>query len=250
MPTDRVPWLVQSALRAVINEDFIVKTCNQLPSKRNKVFHITGMVQETKTTYELAAKLYQQTGIAHETTVLRQAYSNNIHVPRVLGTTEDVILMEFIQGLNLCDIITDDPSPQYGVLLGQWFTQYHSAFQRIENHVLLKGDARIRNFIFKKPHLYGVDFEESYIGPYPFDLAVVCGSILDTDPIFTDEKLKLCHSFITTYAESREIDNEDRILENVTPHLIKTLKETAKRRGNPKNLVDAIAQFESGKLVL
>lgn len=250
MSLDKVPWLVHSALRALISEEFIIKTCNRLPSRRNKVFHITGIVQAKRTTHDLVAKWYQQTGIAHETCVLRDAHGKQIPVPRVMGTTADVLLMEFIQGVNLCDVITEDPSPQYGVLLGRWFAQYHTAFHRTKDRVLLKGDARIRNFIYKKPHLFGVDFEESHVGSYPHDLAIVCGSILDTDPIFTDEKLKLCQELITTYATSREVVDSTSLSENVTLHLLRTLRETAKRRGNPKNLIDAIIRFESGKLGL
>ncbi len=250
MSLDNVPLVVQNAIRAIISEDFTIKTSNRLLSRRNQVFHITGIVPAERTTHDIVAKWYQETGIAHETCILRDAYSHQISVPRVIGTTADVILMEFIQGKNLCDVITDDPSPKYGILLGNWFTKYHTAFHRSEDNVLLKGDARIRNFIYNKQDLFGVDFEESYVGSYLQDLAIVCGSILDTDPIFTDEKLELCRRIITTYAKRQEAVDEARLSENVMPHLVRTLRETAKRRDNPKNLVDAITRFESGKRLL
>ncbi|MFX1563573.1 MAG: hypothetical protein ACFFDP_09745 [Promethearchaeota archaeon] len=250
MSLDEIPRLVHNAIRAIISEEFSVKTCNRLQSRRNKVFHITGVIPEKEITYDFVAKWYQQTGIALESNVLLDAYNNKIPVPHVIGTTADVLLMDFIEGINFCDLITEDPSPQYGFLLGEWFATYHTAFSRTRNRVLLKGDARIRNFIFKKPFLFGVDFEECVVGSFLIDLAVACGSILDTDPIFTKQKLELCRGFLSAYMKNRSIDDSARLSESVTPYLIRILKETAKRRGNPQNLVTAIAQFESRKIRL
>jgi tRNA A-37 threonylcarbamoyl transferase component Bud32 len=179
---------------------------------------------------------------------LRDAYERGVPVPRIIGTTAEVVLMEFIPGLNLCDVLTENPTPRHGRLLGQWFAQFHTAFQRNGELVLAKGDARIRNFIFAGPHLVAVDFEESYVGSYVDDLAGACGSILDTDPIFTPAKLKVCKAMLSTYAGTRLADPPASLIRRVTPNMVNNLRTTLQRRGNPPELAKAINRFESGEI--
>jgi aminoglycoside phosphotransferase (APT) family kinase protein len=160
--------------------------------------------------------------------------------------------MQYIQGHNLCDLITEKPAHQYGALLGEWFAKYHQAFQRGEEskRVLLKGDARIRNFIYHDGQIFGVDFEECVTGHYLTDLAVTCASVLDTNPLFTPGKFALCRSLLEEYSGLREIDSSTTLIQAITPHLLRALKATAIRRGNPTELVKCIHQFEAGKLHL
>jgi aminoglycoside phosphotransferase (APT) family kinase protein len=171
-------------------------------------------------------------------------------VPRIIGTTAEVVLMEFVPGPNLCDLLTEKPSSRHGRLLGQWFAQFHTAFQRSGEFVLAKGDARIRNFISAGPTLVGVDFEESHIGPYIEDLADACCSILDTDPIFTPAKLRVCRALLSAYVVARPSEPAASLIRRISPHLLNSLRATVQRRGNPQELAEAIARFESGEIRL
>jgi aminoglycoside phosphotransferase (APT) family kinase protein len=155
-----------------------------------------------------------------------------------------------VPGKNLCDLITEEPKPQYGILLGQWLATYHTAFQRgnDSDKVLLKGDARIRNFIYNGSALVGVDFEESVLGHYLQDLASACGSILDTDPLFTPEKFALCRTLLNKYRAVRKTSTLQRLLKEINPYIIRTLRMTAHRRGNPTALVNNISALETGAL--
>jgi hypothetical protein len=250
MSSVNVPWKVRSALLAFLTEDFIVQKCRQLPSRRNIVLHITGTFRSTNQITDIAAKWFQQPGIANEVQVLREAYSRRIPVPFVIGSTTQVLLTHFLSGENLCDLITENPKSRYGILLGQWLASYHQAFQRHGNpeKVLLKGDARIRNFICNDSVLVGVDFEECVAGHYLHDLASTCASILDTDPLFTPEKLSLCRTLLEHYSLTRQISNPSQLVQEAVPAIINTLKVTAARRGHPPTLLDYIHQFEEGAL--
>ena len=248
MPSTTLPWTIISSLKALLGEDYSITTFERLPSRRNDVYKITG-TQPTKPTPDiLIVKLYHQPGIAHETSVLKSAQEHQIPVPHIIGTTSDVLILEYIPGPNLCDLITENPDPNYGQLLASWLAKYHTAFRRNDTHTLIKGDSRIRNFLYHRDHLVGVDFEESHIGPYFEDLAVACASILDTDPLFTQEKLQLCNVVIETYAPLHQIEDIPQLKTTVTTFMIKVLWQTAKRRGNPPDLIKNISHLEKGEI--
>ena len=248
MPNIALPWTIISSLKALLGEDYSITAFERLPSRRNEVYKITG-TQPTKPTLNiLLAKLYHQPGIAHETSVLKTAQEHQIPVPHIIGTTSDVLVLEYITGPNLCDLITENPDPKYGQLLASWLAKYHNAFRRNDTQTLIKGDTRIRNFLYHNDHLVGVDFEESHIGPYFEDLAVACASILDTDPLFTKEKLQLCHVVVETYASLHKIEDIPQLKSTVTTLMIKVLWQTAERRGNPPDLIENISLLEKGEI--
>ena len=250
MSSQEIPLIVVNAVRAIINEAFVIEDFRQLPSRRNQVYHIVGKEDEDKSSLSLIAKWFLSNGIAHETTILKEAFSNQVKVPQVIGTTSDVLLLEYISGHNLCDLITEDPNPEYGGLLGDWFATFHSSFQRDKDTVLVKGDARIRNFIYIETGIVGVDFEESYYGSPLDDLATACASILDTDPVFTNEKLKICRVFLQTYNKSQKIAKNKALRKQVTQQMMKVLQLTLERRDNPPALEKAYKEFASGDIKL
>ena len=117
-------------------------------------------------------------------------------------------------------------------------------FSREDNLVLVKGDARIRNFLVQQDHLVGVDFEESHASFYHEDLAVSCASILDTTPLFTTKKMKLCKEILEQYAAIRRITNLDQLKSTIHSRMVTVLLATATRRGNPPQLLRDIRRFE------
>ena len=250
MPTTTLPWTITSSLKAILGEDYSITAFERLPSRRNEVYKITGAQPTQPTPNIIVTKLYHQPGIAHETSVLKTAQENQIPVPKIIGTTSDVLVLEYISGPNLCDLITENPNPNYGQLLASWLAKYHTTFQRNDNQTLIKGDTRIRNFLYHHDHLVGVDFEESHIGPYFKDLAVACASILDTYPMFTDEKLTLCSVVVETYASLHQLKDILQLKSTVTTSMIRVLRQTADRRGNPPDLLEGISLFEKGQTTI
>jgi hypothetical protein len=121
-------------------------------------------------------------------------------------------------------------------LLGDWFAQFHNYFKTADQF-RIRGDSILRNFLISD-HIWGLDFEESRIGKTIEDIAGMCSSILSTDPMFTDEKFRLCTKFIDSYKSSVKwsLDNlSDEIayalLEKIQwrPEEEETLRKYAKR---------------------
>ena len=246
MVVNSLPRIVIKSLEAILGDSFSLIDFQRLPSRRNEVYKITGVNSPNAQLQRYVVKFFHTPGIAQETSILRKANQHNIPVPRVIGTTTDVLVMDYIDAPNLCDLITLYPAPHYAHLLATWFTQYHTAFARSAEQVLLKGDARIRNFLIGTDQAVGVDFEESQTGVYTQDLAVVCGSILDTTPIFTSAKQVLCKEFLKWYALLRPVTSLDHLISETTTLLIGVLQATASRRGHPSELLKHITSLKRG----
>jgi tRNA A-37 threonylcarbamoyl transferase component Bud32 len=130
-----------------------------------------------------------------------------ISIPSPLEKDEEnnVIIMSYITGKNLCDVI-NDPSTSINqkkktvCMLAEWFAAFHEHF-KTDNGFHIRGDSSLRNFILKDG-IWGVDFEESRIGKPVEDVAGLCASILSTDPMFTTEKFQLCKTFLDAYRKS------------------------------------------------
>ncbi|MFX1575644.1 MAG: hypothetical protein ACFFCF_00570 [Promethearchaeota archaeon] len=244
MSSPAPPRIIVNSVKAILGEDYSILSYEKLPSRRNDVFKIIGVDPSHTSPTQIVAKLYKQTGIAHETSILQKAHQHNLHVPAIIGTTATVLILEYIDAPNLCDLITLYPDRILGHMLASWLAQYHDVFNQGNDQVLLKGDARIRNFLVQKDYIIGVDFEESHVGVFIDDLAIACASILDTTPIFTNTKMELCLAIISQYGKLRQIPNLHKLKETTQIQMIQVLQDTAKRRGNPPQLITSISRFQ------
>lgn len=245
-----LPRMVVKSMEAIVGDSFNITGVQRLPSRRNEVYRIEGVIPPDTRLRRFVAKFFHTPGIAHETSILKQASQHHIAVPRIVGTTTNVLVMDYVDAPNLCDLITIYPAPHYAHLLAMWFAQYHNAFARTTEQVLLKGDARIRNFLIAPDRVVGVDFEDSQTGPYTQDLAVVCGSVLDTTPLFTRPKQALCSDFLKWYSNLRPVTNYKQLTSETTTNLIAILQATASRRGEPSELLRYIALLKRGSFQL
>lgn len=143
----------------------------------------------------------------NEYNVLKKGVSDlAIPSPFEKDTDNYVLVMSYIHGNNVCDVLNDpqlsfEEKEKIMHHLADWFVRFHSHF-KTEQGFQIRGDAIIRNFIQQKSHIYGVDFEESRNGKPSEDLATFCGSLLSTDPMFTDEKFDLCQIVLESYRTS------------------------------------------------
>jgi len=166
---------------------------------------------------------------ATEHRVLAEAHRGGIAVPRPIAYSEKrALLMEYIPGENLCDLLNRCPRPEYADALAQWLGTFHLRFRRPGGLTLLRGDTNLRNFIVRPGGaLYGVDFEEAAPGEPARDLGRLCASILDTDPMFTSAKATLCHRLIERY---RRITGLKDAEPELTAQIALALREAAQRR--------------------
>lgn len=147
-----------------------------------------------------------QRNMETEYSILKKG-SSKLDIPILLEKDENnnVLVLNYIMGENLCDVInseetSSDEKKRLMILLGRWFAQFHTHFKTADQY-RIRGDAILRNFILTD-RIYGVDFEESRFGKPVEDIATMCASILSTDPMFTNEKIQLCRTFIDSYEKS------------------------------------------------
>ena len=138
-----------------------------------------------------------------EYTILKQA-SSTVLTPFAFECDErnNVILMNYIIGENVCDVLNDEKTTisekqRILILLAEWLYNFHLFF-KTQDTFIIRGDSILRNFILTD-RIWGVDFEESRAGNPIEDVAVLCASLLSTDPMFTKEKVQLFRIFVRSY---------------------------------------------------
>ena len=174
----------------------------ELDSKKNTVAYVT-LKGKPRVLKWFVPGFKKQ--MENEYSVLKKGRSK-LNIPQIheIDEKNNVLIMSYIIGDNLCDVINDENKSEKEkqkliVLLAHWFNDFHTYFKK-EDEFLIRGDPTLRNFILTDK-LWGVDFEESRNGRPVEDIAGMCASILSTDPMFTTEKIQLCKNFITSYVE-------------------------------------------------
>ena len=153
----------------------------------------------------------------------------------------NVLITSYIIGENLCDIINNEDTSinekqRLMILLAEWFFNFHNHFKSNNNYII-RGDSILRNFIFTDK-IWGVDFEESRKGNIEEDISDICTSILTTNPMYIDEKYKLCKIYLESYSKSYMLKYE-----NIKKEISYSLLRTMINRG------EIISKEESDSLV-
>ncbi|MHA1728700.1 MAG: hypothetical protein ACTSWY_08195 [Promethearchaeota archaeon] len=202
-------------------------TLKPLPSKKNLVFRVIFNKETERFPKELILKIYRSKNSLNEYEKLKKLEKQNFFTPKILFYQDPYLLLEKINGINLCDFINDNLKDFNKIedlsfdvrkkieesigSLANWLAILHrnNIIERINSSeiiVLNKGDTRLRDFIFnmKNKEIYGVDFEDSYTGNHMDDIAWICCSLLDTTPgmFETDNpkhKISLINLFLKKY---------------------------------------------------
>jgi len=131
----------------------------------------------------------------------------DINIPNVFEKDKEnnVLILNYIIGENLCDIINDQKTTKKEkerliILLAEWYIDFHKHY-RNDTTFMIHGDSNLRNFLLTD-RIWGVDFEETRKGRPIEDISRMCASILTTDPMFTTEKYDLCQKFIEYYSKN------------------------------------------------
>ncbi len=249
MDVTRIKQKIKHDLKDEIHELKNKFSLNQLPSKKNLVYHLKFEKNPKNYPKQLIIKIFRTNNAENEYRTLKKLETQELHVPKVLLYKRPYLILEKIDGVNLCDFINEnlikvtqlkDLSQEmqknliYCIeMLANWISLIHNKNivrkkKTSEIIVLNKGDTRLRDFIlnFSKDTLHGCDFEESYEGNHVDDLAWICCSLLDTDPgIFeTSEpkhKIELINIFLKKYYQLNKNFSfsfnyfADRLIENL-----------------------------------
>ena len=222
LPQKRVDTLEQ-ILRENFNQGYFIESVSRLKSKKNTVIslkiHPKGVEPIT-----LVAKMFIAGRFKNELSILRLSWSHGLAVPNVLEARDDVIVMSFISGETLVDRINRTFETHLIDKLAEWYYKYHRVHEQI------KGDPRLRNFIVHKDQIFGVDFEESRKDFWMVDIAGVCASLLDTNPIYDPRKRKLSWRFLEKYLSFRTTPPDETIYTDFITTIADTLKQTSQWR--------------------
>ncbi|MFX1574081.1 MAG: hypothetical protein ACFFB0_15160 [Promethearchaeota archaeon] len=235
----------------------------QLPSKKNAVFNLVFDKKPPNFPKESIVKIFNTSNIANEYNILTRLKNQNFHVPHILLLKNPYLVLEKVNGVNLCDFINDNLQEieklddldselktkmiQAIESLAKWLVQLHEKNivrkkEFTEIFVLNKGDTRLRDFImdFSGDILYGVDFEDAYEGSHIDDLAWICCSLLDTKPgIFEmDEpthKTDLINIFLRKYYQTSSSFQFD--FNYLAEKIIEDLNIVIERRNLPYGVI-------------
>jgi len=176
----------------------IIETYN---SRRNRVYKLHGSGSYSR---DLVVVKQYRNGKAeekcdYEFEMLDYLYRKGINVPRPIGKTGGVLFMEYIPGILLNDLVESLDTGDWIKELALWLAKYHETdYKGIK---LVKGDVNLRNFIFYKGSVYGIDFEEEACGSPIRDVADICFFILTNKPSFTREKDYMIREFLKEYSK-------------------------------------------------
>ncbi|MGY5881375.1 MAG: hypothetical protein RTV31_14075 [Candidatus Thorarchaeota archaeon] len=191
LPQERIDTLEKILLERY-GKDTIIASISRLKSKKNTVISLTISSTGTKI-HTVVAKMFIADRFSNELFILKTSWAQDLAVPRVLEARDGVILMDFIPGEPFVDRINRTFEPHLIDKLAEWYYNYHKV------HGQIKGDPRLRNFIVHDDQIFGVDFEEAREDLWMVDIAGVCASLLDTNPIFDPRKRALSWRFLEKY---------------------------------------------------
>ncbi len=199
---------------------------------KNRVFVLKIFSEKFKGNYHLELRSYQKLN------------ELGIPVPKMIESTDGLLLLEFIQGSTLMDkineiiidgtkILTEADLKELKIAfqaLGNWFGKLHAKTLNKAQNSLLKGDCVLKNFIFnptsKNDKIFGLDFEESIFGPPLLDLGSLAAMVLTIKPIFTEQNFILFNEFIQSYNQTiGELVKKDKAIDISTLDLAKYASE-------------------------
>ena len=232
---------------------FILKL---LPSKKNSVAELIFNKETERLPKNTVIKAFKTPNAENEFNTLKNLRKKKILVPKILFFKNPYLILEKIDGINLCDYINEklksvenlddlEPLIRKKIIksiekLATWLAEFHRnnmayKSESSESIVLNKGDTRLRDFIYNesKEIIYGTDFEDSYKGNHLDDIAWICCSLLDTNPgIFELNnpriKIELLNQFLKEYYQRNS--NLKFNFKYFTEHLIENLNIVMRRR--------------------
>lgn len=176
----------------IFHSECQVLTLKRFLSRKNRVFHIKTVCGDT------VLKLFVAGNASNEFNILKAAYDVGLNVPEPYALFGDLVFMEYVEGLNMCDVLNDSLQAVEAAKLAEWFAVFHKAFRK-KGNTLVKSDAILKNFLKTKRGIIGLDFEFARLGNPLEDIGEMCAHILNTNPMFTPEKYDLCRVFSETY---------------------------------------------------
>lgn len=211
-----------------------LKHIELLPSRRNKVYKVKLNIPGENKFGIL--KIFQGTRGAitmkNECDIISMLTEKGISVPKIIETADNYILYEYISGILVSHLAETLNLGKWIEDLALWYVKLHEI--KNPKGSFLKGDANLRNFIYFKNQIYGLDFEEWSFGDVREDLAEICFFLLTDNPKLTREKDIMVRRFLTAYERysgSKIVDISKFILKSMERARIRRKKHRGSLKG-------------------
>ena len=162
--------------------------------------------------------------------ILEKEYKNikmlqklGISIPKIIYKSNDSLFLEHIQGELVGDLVERQCIGNWIDEFALWLTNLHKISNESGN--LLKMDVNLRNFIYTKGKIYGLDFEDVSYGDIRTDLGNICFFMLTNTPSFTKEKHIIMRRFLQSYEKHSGLE-----LKEIDKYLLKSKAEAKIRR--------------------
>ncbi len=195
-------------------------------SRRNQVYLLNTVAGGNRPVKYLA-KVGIESRAAKESARLRELKALGINVPTVVWSNQQIIVMEYIDGILLADLMENKElmmQKQWLKHLVVWLAGLHS-IQNVEQKVFCVPDLNLRNFIYTGRGIVGIDYEKTVWDRPERDLGGILAFILNSNPMFTPEKYEVIYQLLLMYREIREIN-----LDMVEEYFFIEMEKAAKRR--------------------
>lgn len=185
---------------------------------------------------DIVVKQYKQSNWScnKEADILTSLREEGLAVPTVYFKSNNLIIMEYIQGEVLLDTILRQENDSADTLRGysntivweltQWLSDFYRAMKKWSKKDYIKGDMNLRNFIYGDK-LYGIDFENSRTGNREKDIGRLSAFILTYNPAFSQFRVHFTRELLQSLQDILPID-----LDAVIQELKLELNEISNRR--------------------
>lgn len=220
--------VLDELLRTTYGSKISIDSIERLRSKKNIVLHL--VLEQNSSRIDVVAKLFIEKSFEIETEVLVLGAKESLPIPTMITANDGVLLMAFIDGSPLVDVLNKEFAPSLIERLAEWYYNFHHKTGHI------KGDPRLRNFILSKEQIYGFDFEEYRRDHWMVDIGGISASILDTRPVFDTRKVKLSWHLLETYLALSNRERDRTLDTHFSEVIADALEQTAKWRSDDRIL--------------
>lgn len=195
-------------------------------SKKNKVYKAKCNEGSLLEKDFVVVKRYLQSysNIKKEVDLLKYLKQKGLSVPEIYFQKNEYLLMEYIEGKTLLDIMEEreqsNPLEMGGIyqsndkLIGQLIEWMKKFYYYTDNKIIMK-DINLRNFIVSNEGIiYGFDFEDYTEGDVKEDIGKLCAYMLTYSPPFTSWKLKFTQEVFNRFANEFGV-NHNILLDEV-----------------------------------
>lgn len=154
---------------------------------------------------------------------IKMLQKSGIPVPKIIDISNGSLFLEYIRGELVGDLVERQCIGNWIDEFAKWLVNFHKITN--ESGKLLKMDVNLRNFIYAKGKIYGLDFEDVGYGDIRTDLGNICFFILTNTPSFTREKHIIMRQFLQNYEKHSGLK-----LKEMGKYLLKSKAEAKVRR--------------------